>query len=100
MTWTLPEPMLAAPVPDPALPSGSFVELAQQGRLATAATAAARAVQEWVAADGAPAPDRTRTVEAAAPGTRTLLELNETLATLDPAQGPSAFTALDPQRVA
>ncbi|MGW5326993.1 hypothetical protein [Streptomyces sp. NPDC004014] len=40
------------------------------------------------------------TAEAAAPGTRTLLELNETLTTLDPAQGPSAFTALEPQRVA
>lgn len=26
MTWTLPEPMLAAPVPDPALPQGSAAE--------------------------------------------------------------------------
>ncbi|MFF2206003.1 hypothetical protein [Streptomyces sp. NPDC058145] len=88
--------------PDPEGDQARLVELARQGRLATAATAAARAraVQEWVAADGAAAPDRTRTVEAAAPGTRTLLELSETLATLDPAQGPSPFTALDPQRVA
>ncbi|MEU1465839.1 hypothetical protein ABZ467_35365 [Streptomyces sp. NPDC005727] len=88
--------------PNPEGDQAHLVELAQQGHLATAATAAARAraVQEWVAADGAPAPDRTRTVEAAAPGTRTLLELNETLATLDPAQGPSAFTPLEPQRVA
>ena len=39
-------------------------------------------------------------MEAAAPGTRTLLHLNETLATLDPAQGPAGFTALDPQRLA
>ncbi|MGP3636876.1 hypothetical protein ACTU45_26565 [Streptomyces sp. 24-1644] len=79
-----------------------LVELAQQGHLATAATAAARAraVQDWATPDSAATPDRTRTVEAAAPGTRTLLDLNQTLATLDPAQGASAFTALDPQRVA
>ncbi|MGW6145715.1 hypothetical protein ACWFR4_48235, partial [Streptomyces sp. NPDC055140] len=98
--------------PDAEGDQARLVELDHQGHLTAAATAAARvrAVQEWanpdpVAAlegvnpDTAPAPDRTRTVEAAAPGTRTLLHLNETLAALDP-DGPSAFTALDPQRVA
>ncbi|MFI9771842.1 hypothetical protein ACIHJG_34000 [Streptomyces sp. NPDC052415] len=79
-----------------------LVELAQRGHLTTAATAAARAqaVQEWATPDTTAKPDRTRTVEAAAPATRTLLLLNQALATLDPAQGPSAFTGLDPQRVA
>ncbi|MGW6202169.1 hypothetical protein ACWF9B_00720 [Streptomyces sp. NPDC055089] len=79
-----------------------LVELNQEGHLAAAATAAARAtaVQEWVNPDGTAAPDRIRTVEAAAPGTRTLLRLNETLATLDPGPGSTAFTALDPQRIA
>lgn len=88
--------------PDAEADQARLVELAQQGHLATAATAAARAraVQEWATPDTAATPDRTRTVEAAAPGTRTLLVLNQTLATLNPAQGPSAFTALDPQRVA
>jgi hypothetical protein len=79
-----------------------LVELARQGHLTTAATAAARAraVQEWADRDGADAPDRTRTVEAAAPATRTLLHLNQTLATLDPGGGLSLFTGLDRQRVA
>jgi hypothetical protein len=88
--------------PDAEADQARLIELAQQGHLAAAATAAARAraVQEWATPDSAATPDRTRTVEAAAPGTRTLLVLNQTLATLDPAQGPSAFTALDPQRVA
>lgn len=88
--------------PDAEADQARLVELAQQGHLATAATAAARAraVQEWAIPDSAATPDRTRTVEAAAPGTRTMLVLNQTLATLDPAQHPSAFTALDPQRVA
>ncbi|MEU9761841.1 hypothetical protein AB0D98_19260 [Streptomyces sp. NPDC047987] len=88
--------------PDAEADQARLVELAQQGHLATAATAAARAraVQDWATPDSTATPDRTRTVEAAAPGTRTLLVLNQTLATLDPAQGPSAFTALDPQRVA
>ncbi|MFE1781102.1 hypothetical protein ACFW9F_00545 [Streptomyces sp. NPDC059506] len=82
--------------PDAEGDQARLVELARQGHFATAATAAARAraVQEWVG------PDRTRTVEAAAPGMRTRIELNEALSTLDPAQGPSAFTPLDPQRVA
>ncbi|MEU5193735.1 hypothetical protein AB0G86_06675 [Streptomyces scabiei] len=98
---------VAAVIPSRSLPNteadqARLVELAQQGHLTTAATAAARAraVQEWASPDGAATPDRTRTVEAAAPGTRTLRDLNETLATLDPAQGPAGFTALDPQRVA
>ncbi|MGW3928706.1 hypothetical protein ACWECC_11450 [Streptomyces microflavus] len=88
--------------PDAEGDQARLVELDQQGHLTTAATAAARAraVQEWASPDSAIAPDRTRTVEAAAPGTRTLLSLNETLAALDPVHGPSAFTALDPQRVA
>lgn len=88
--------------PDAEGDQARLVELNQQGHLAAAATAAARAraVQEWADPDGTAAPDRTRTVEAAAPGTRTLLRLNETLATLDPGPGPTAFTALDPQRVA
>ncbi|MFF7953929.1 hypothetical protein [Streptomyces griseorubiginosus] len=98
---------VAAVIPSRSLPNAEadqmrLVELAEQGHLATAATAAARAraVQEWASPDGAATPDRTRTVEAAAPGTRTLLALNQTLATLDTAQGLSGFTALDPQRVA
>ncbi|MFJ5951350.1 hypothetical protein [Streptomyces noursei] len=88
--------------PDAEADQARLVELAQQGHLTTAATAAARerAVQEWASPDGTATPDRTRTVEAAAPGTRTLLDLNQTLATLDPAQGPPTLTALDPQRVA
>jgi hypothetical protein len=88
--------------PDAEGDQARLVELEQQGHLTTAATAAARAraVQEWAGSDVAAAPDRTRTVEAAAPGTRTLLHLNETLAALDPVHGSSAFTALDPQRVA
>ncbi|MFF8618625.1 hypothetical protein [Streptomyces sp. NPDC015350] len=88
--------------PDAAADQARLVELAQQGNLATTATAAARAwaVQEWAGLDGAAAPDRIRTVEAAAPGARTLRELNETLATLNLSLGPAAFTALDPQRVA
>ncbi|MFH8257619.1 hypothetical protein [Streptomyces roseolus] len=79
-----------------------LVELAQQGHLATAATAAARAraVQEWIGPEDVAVPDRTRTVEAGAPGARTLRELNKTLVTLDPALASSAFAALDPERVA
>jgi hypothetical protein len=88
--------------PDTEGDQARLVELEQQGHLTAAATAAARAraVQEWATPDKAAPPDRTRTVEAAAPGTRTLLHLNETLAALDPTDGPAAFTALDPQRVA
>ncbi|OEJ23002.1 hypothetical protein AR457_38025 [Streptomyces agglomeratus] len=88
--------------PDASADQARLVELDQQGHLTTAATAAARAraVQEWADLRSAAEPDRTRTVEAAAPGTRTLLQLNETLAALDPVHGQSAFTALDPQRVA
>ncbi|MER5372580.1 hypothetical protein [Streptomyces sp. NPDC002553] len=88
--------------PDSADDQARLVELAQQGHLTTAATAAARAraVQEWAGQDSEAAPDRTRTVEAAAPGTRTLLHLNQTLAALDPGHGPSMFPPLDPQRIA
>ncbi|WP_250293579.1 hypothetical protein [Streptomyces atroolivaceus] len=88
--------------PDAEADQSRLVDFAQQGHLATAATAAARAraVQDWATPGSTATPDRSRTVEAAAPGTRTPLVLNQTLATLDPAQGPSAFTALDPQRVA
>ncbi|MER6847725.1 hypothetical protein AB0A81_25635 [Streptomyces flaveolus] len=88
--------------PDAEADQVRLVELAQQGHLATAATAAARAraVQEWVGPEDAAVPDRIRAVEAGAPGARTLRELNETLATLDPALASSVFTALDPQRVA
>ncbi|MFI5864593.1 hypothetical protein [Streptomyces sp. NPDC051546] len=79
-----------------------LVELAEQGHLARAATAAARAwaVQDWADPAGTAAPDRIRTVEAGAPGIRTLLHLNQTLAAFGPADGPSALTTLDPQRVA
>lgn len=82
--------------PDAEADQARLVELAQQGHLATAATAAARAraVQEWGA------PNRVRTVEAGAPGARALWDLNKALATLDPALGPAAFTALDSQHVA
>ncbi|MFJ9580662.1 hypothetical protein ACIRQF_30265 [Streptomyces sp. NPDC101191] len=88
--------------PDAADDQARLVELAQQGHLTTAATAAARAraVQEWVGRESEAAPDRTRTVEAAAPGTRTLLHLNKTLAALDPRRGPSTFPPMDPQRIA
>ncbi|MFD7954252.1 hypothetical protein ACFV4X_12225 [Streptomyces ardesiacus] len=88
--------------PDAEADQARLVELAQQGHLATAATAAARAraVQEWIGPEDAAVPDRTRTVEAGAPGARTLRELNKTLVTLDPALASSAFTALDPERVA
>ena len=88
--------------PDSEGDQARLVKLAQQGHLTIAATAAARAraVQEWAGPGGATTPDRTRTVEAAGPGMRTLVQLNETLAALDPDRGPSTFTALDPQRVA
>lgn len=88
--------------PDASADQARLVELGQQGHLTIAATAAARAraVQEWVDLNSTTQPDRTRTVEAAAPGTRTLLHLNETLAALDPDRGQSPFAALDPQRVA
>ncbi|MEU1076295.1 MULTISPECIES: hypothetical protein [unclassified Streptomyces] len=90
--------------PDSEADQVRLVELARLGHLAMTATAAARAraVQEWVGPDGAAAPDRntTRTLEAAAPGARSLLALNESLATLDPALASPAFTALDPQRLA
>ncbi|MFF8431039.1 hypothetical protein ACF07Y_39080 [Streptomyces sp. NPDC016566] len=88
--------------PDAAEEQARLVELAQQGHLSAAATAAARAraVQQWADGDGEAAPDRTRTVEAAAPGTRTLLHLNEALANLAPGSGLSVIDAMDPQRVA
>ncbi|MEU3640947.1 hypothetical protein AB0H23_32580 [Streptomyces albogriseolus] len=88
--------------PDAEAGQARLVELAQQGHLATAATAAARAraVQEWGRPEGTARPGRIRTVEAGAPGARTLRELNETLASLDPALASSTFTRLDPQRVA
>ncbi|KNE83352.1 hypothetical protein AB0B04_19420 [Streptomyces xinghaiensis] len=79
-----------------------MVEHDQQGLLAAAATAAtrARAVQEWISRDTSSGPDRTRRMEAAAPGTRTLLRLSETLAALGPPHREPALTALDPQRIA
>ncbi|MEU7028816.1 hypothetical protein AB0A60_19265 [Streptomyces sp. NPDC046275] len=88
--------------PDAETDQVRLVELAQQGHLTAAATAAARAraVQEWVRPQGTAVRDRIRTVEAGAPGERTLRELNETLATLVPALTSSTFTVLDPQRVA
>jgi hypothetical protein len=88
--------------PDTAAQQARLVELDQAGLLATAATAAARAraVQEWADHDGPSEPDRTRRVEAAAVGMRTLVQLNKTLAALDPTQRQSAFTSLDPKHVA
>lgn len=88
--------------PDIAADQARLVEIAEQGHLSTAATAAARAqaVQEWADLNRTAQPDRTRIVEAAAPGTRTLLHLNKTLAALDPTHGQAAFTALDPPRIA
>ncbi|WP_225637428.1 hypothetical protein [Streptomyces solaniscabiei] len=79
-----------------------LVQLDQQGRLTAAATAAARAraVQEWAGPPNAADADRTRTVEAAAPATRTLLQLNSTLAAIAPVLKESVFTVPDPQRVA
>ncbi|MGW3387324.1 hypothetical protein [Streptomyces cinereoruber] len=75
-----------------------LVDLAQLGHLATAATAAARAraVQEWVGPDGTADRNTIRTLEAAAPGARTLLVLEETLSTLDPALA----SPLNPERLA
>ncbi|MER6432080.1 hypothetical protein ABT272_30795 [Streptomyces sp900105245] len=103
------QPLLASVatvIPDPGHPDTAeeqarLVELVQQGPLSAAATAAARAraVQEWADGDAEAEPDRTRTVEAAAPGTRTLLRLNEALAKLAHGTGLSAFAAMDPQRV-
>lgn len=95
---------VAAAIPRQSQPNAAadqerLIELEQQGHLTTAATAAARvrAVQEWAATTP---PNRTRVVEAAAPGTRTILALNTALAALDPNPGQSAFTILDPHRIA
>lgn len=87
--------------PDAAAEQARLVELDEQGLLITAATAAARAraVQEWAESNKGTEPDRTRKLEAAAPGARTLVRLNESLVDLDP-DGQPSFTALDPERVA
>ncbi|MEU6070529.1 hypothetical protein ABZ864_40345 [Streptomyces sp. NPDC047082] len=73
-----------------------LLELYQQGALTTAATAAARAraVQEWANRDGQPGTTRTRRLEAAGPGLRTLLGLNRALAELDAVGDPSSPTAV------
>lgn len=88
--------------PDSAAGQERLIELDRQGALAGAATAAARAraVQEWSDRDNGPEPNRARKVEAAAPGTRTLLHLNRVLAAVDPTRSQDAFANLDPQRVA
>ncbi|MEV6676271.1 hypothetical protein AB0N09_05295 [Streptomyces erythrochromogenes] len=76
--------------------------LEQQGVLAAAATAAARAraVQQWAQEAAEPQLIRTRTVEAAAPGTRTLLVVNRVLAQADPDYRRSALVDIDPDRLA
>ncbi|MFD6329167.1 hypothetical protein ACFWGI_06260 [Streptomyces niveus] len=79
-----------------------LVEIVEQGRLTMAATAAARAqaVQEWANLNRSAEPDRTRIVGAAASSVRTILNLNKTLAALDPVDGQAAFTTVDLQRIA
>ncbi|MET7986641.1 MULTISPECIES: hypothetical protein [unclassified Streptomyces] len=88
--------------PGASVDEGHLVELDRQGHLSIAATAAAgaRAVQDWAGQNSVGEPDRTSTLEAAAPRTRALLHLNETLAALEPVHGQSIFTATDPQRIA
>lgn len=88
--------------PDIAADQARLVENAEQSHLSTAATAAARAqaVKEWADLNGTAEPDRTRIVEAAVPGMRTLGRLNRTLAALDPVHGQATLIALDPDRIA
>ncbi|MEU9421000.1 hypothetical protein [Streptomyces sp. NPDC048272] len=76
--------------------------LEQQGVLAAAATAAARAraVQQWAQQPAEPQLMRMRTVEAAGPGTRTLLAVNRVLAQADPGYRTSALVDIDPDRLA
>ncbi|MFE7332555.1 hypothetical protein ACFU8W_48510 [Streptomyces sp. NPDC057565] len=79
-----------------------LVRLEEQGVLAAAATAAARAreVQDWADRDSTSEVTRARKVDAAAPGVRTIVRLNQALLDLDPTQSHPAFTALDEPRVA
>ncbi|MFE0779088.1 hypothetical protein, partial [Streptomyces sp. NPDC058861] len=64
-----------------------LLALEHQGVLTAASTAAARAraVHDWARAEPEPQLKRIRLVEAAGPGTRTLLALNEVLERADPA---------------
>ncbi|MFE8941155.1 hypothetical protein ACFYNX_27235 [Streptomyces sp. NPDC007872] len=75
-----------------------LLTLEQQGVLAAASTAAARAraVHDWARAEPEPQLKRTRMVEAAAPGTRTLLALNKVLVQADPV----SQQVVDPHRLA
>lgn len=97
---------VAALIPAPDQPGAGddetrLVEAIEQGDLAAAATAAARAcaVQDWVEQDGAE-PDRSRRVEAAAPGTRTLVRLEQALAALDPTHSQAPRSSVAPERLA
>lgn len=76
--------------------------LEQQGVLAAAATAAARAraVQQWAQQPAEPQLARMRTIEAAAPGARTLRAVNHVLDQADPGYRSSAFVDVDPDRLA
>ncbi|MFE4309163.1 hypothetical protein ACFRR6_24300 [Streptomyces sp. NPDC056891] len=75
-----------------------LLALEDQGVLTAASTAAARAraVHDWARAESEPQLKRTRMVEAAAPGTRTLLTLNKILEQAD----PSGREDVDPHRLA
>ncbi|MFD6465399.1 hypothetical protein [Streptomyces goshikiensis] len=84
--------------PDAAAGQKRLLALEDQGVLTAASTAAARAraVHDWARAESEPQLKRTRMVEAAAPGTRTLLALNEVLERADPAGRED----VDPRRLA
>lgn len=84
--------------PDAAAGQERLLALEDQGLLTAASTAAARAraVHDWARAESEPQLKRTRMVEAAAPGTRTLLALNKVLKQAD----PTGREDVDPRRLA
>ncbi|WP_327309797.1 hypothetical protein OG730_41680 (plasmid) [Streptomyces sp. NBC_01298] len=84
--------------PDAAAAQERLLALEGQGVLSAASTAAARAraIHDWARAESEPQLKRTRMVEAAAPGTRTLLALNRVLEQADPASRRD----VDPHRLA
>ncbi|MFB7836162.1 hypothetical protein [Streptomyces sp. NPDC056056] len=84
--------------PDAEAAQERFLALEGQGVLTAASTAAARAraVHDWARAEAEPQLKRIRMVEAAAPGTRTLLALNKVLDRADPAGRED----VDPHRLA
>ncbi|MFJ5635021.1 hypothetical protein ACIQF5_20580 [Streptomyces goshikiensis] len=84
--------------PNAAAGQERLLALEDQEVLTAASTAAARAraVHDWARAESEPQLKRTRMVEAAAPGTRTLLALNKVLKQADPA----GREEVDPHRLA